>query len=337
MRPDEATRGAIPPVPSADQPMPPKLLDYQPVFDAALPPEWELIGRSRGSLCGHAEPADGLRDPFQGGCFVLAHPAAGVALVDLLPDRTPNAEALFRRLLNAVDFSARCRGYLPVIHVAVGPDELPTLLGRIEDGFGYDSVLTIADRGQWVGELWRILQSGITWEALGRPPSGRTPAILPVKGERWALPARLARASLLAGGLFGLFGLGFAAALLLPPPPEAPPQPAPTGLSALAAVAPAREAMLTPCPPRWSPRCRPRPTRCRPRSCSRCRRWPRPRRRPARTRSSSTPPSRCPRPRPALRHLCPAPAAPAAPPADRPALQRGAVPLPAGGACRARK
>ena len=226
--------------------MPPKLLDYQPVFDAALPPEWELIGRSRGSLCGHAEPADGLRDPFQGGCFVLAHPAAGVALVDLLPDRTPNAEALFRRLLNAVDFSARCRGYLPVIHVAVGPDELPTLLGRIEDGFGYDSVLTIADRGQWVGELWRILQSGITWEALGRPPSGRTPAILPVKGERWALPARLARASLLAGGLFGLFGLGFAAALLLPPPPEAPPQPAPTGLSALAAVAPAREAMLTP-------------------------------------------------------------------------------------------
>lgn len=222
--------------------MPPKLLDYQPVFDAALPSEWELIGRSRGGLGGHGEPVDGM----QGGCFVLAHPTAGVALVDLLPNRTLNAEALFRRLLNAVDFSARCRGYLPVIHVAVGPDELPALLGRIEDGFGYDSVLTIADRGQWVGELWRVLQAGITWEALGRPPSGRIPPALSVGGERWALPARLARASLLAGGLFGLFGLGFAAALLLPPPAEAPPQPATSGLSALAAVTPRPATLLAP-------------------------------------------------------------------------------------------
>lgn len=246
MHPDLASRGAIPPVPSADQPNPPKLLDYWPVFDAALSPDWQLLGRCR----------DGGGAP-EGGCFVVAHPEVGVALVDLLPDHTPNAEALFRRLLNAVDFSARCRGYLPVVHCAVGPDELPALRGRIEEAFGYDSILTIADRGQWVSELWRVLQTGITWEALGRPPTGHNvgAATTETTASRFLPRGRLvrplagmARAGLLACGLLGLFGLGFAAALLLPPP-EAPPQPPPTGTIALAEAPP----VLTSLPPRPLP------------------------------------------------------------------------------------
>ncbi|MDB5374979.1 MAG: hypothetical protein JWP04_3621 [Belnapia sp.] len=236
---------------SEGPPMPRKLLDYQPMLEAALPADWLLIGRCR--------IGDGAPEA-SGGCLVLAHAEVGVALIDLLPSRTPNAEAQFRRLLNAADFSVRCRGYLPVVHIEVAPEgsdlygpdhggpdgsspdgsspdspspDLPgpdrlgqdrigldQLRGRIEDAFGYDSVLTIADRGRWVAVLRRTLQAGVTWEAFG-VPAGR-PAHRPRTrlAATMARPlAGLARAGLVGCGLLGVFGLGFASALLLPPPP----------------------------------------------------------------------------------------------------------------------
>lgn len=211
--------------------MPPKLLDFQPAFEAVLPPDWVLIGRHR---VGEGQDAVG------GGCFVLAHAEIGVALVDLLPMRTPQAEAQLRRLLNAVDFSIQCRGYLPIVQCELRPEELGTLRTRIEDAFAYDSVLTIADRGRWVGVLRRTLRAGVTWEALEGPlpdPIGRT------SGRRLLPPwiaapaARFARAGLVGCGLFGIFGLGFATALLLPPEPTASlPQPAAVGIGVVAAA-----------------------------------------------------------------------------------------------------
>ncbi|MBL6081440.1 hypothetical protein JMJ56_25950 [Belnapia sp. T18] len=196
--------------------MQPKLLDFQPAFEAALPPDWVLIGRCRAGEVRGAAPGT-----VGGGCFVLAHAEIGVALVDLLPMRTPQAEAHLRRLLNAVDFSAQCRGYLPVIQCEVTPQELGSLHARIEDAFTYDQVLTIADRGRWVGVLRRILQASVTWEALD--------GLLPEPGpdrRAWRprmLPpaARVLRAGMVGCGVLGIFGLGFVTALLMPQEPVA--------------------------------------------------------------------------------------------------------------------
>ena len=127
MSPDHTVQGAALAAVDEAAARQPKLLDFQHIFDAALTPEWALIGR-----CRVGSGAAG------GGCFVLAHPEMGVALVDLLPGRTRNAEAQLRRLLNAVDFSAKCRGYLPIIHCEVGPDEIGQLRRIIDECFSYD-------------------------------------------------------------------------------------------------------------------------------------------------------------------------------------------------------
>jgi hypothetical protein len=195
--------------------MPPKLLDFQPAFEAVLPPDWALIGR-----CRAGEASQAAHGTTGGGCFVLAHAEIGVALVDLLPIRTPQAEAHLRRLLNAVDFSSHCRGYLPVIQCEVTREELGGLRARIEDAFAYDQVLTIADRGRWVGVLRRTLQASVTWEALDGPLPEPAPA--GAWRPRMAPPAaRLLRAGLLGCGALGLFGLGFITALLMPAEPVA--------------------------------------------------------------------------------------------------------------------
>ncbi len=208
MRPEGPFEGASLPVVDGTAVMPPKLLDFQPAFEAVLPPEWVLIGRCR---AGEARGVAG------GGCFVLAHAEIGVALVDLLPMRTPQAEAQLRRLLNAVDFSAQCRGYLPIIQCEITPEEFGGLRARIEEAFAYDSVLTIADRGRWVGVLRRTLQAGVTWEALDGPLPEPAPSRV-----RLAPPvARVVRAGLFGCGVLGVFGLGFITALLLPAAPVA--------------------------------------------------------------------------------------------------------------------
>ncbi|WP_157033365.1 hypothetical protein [Belnapia moabensis] len=210
----------------------PKLLDFQPAFEAALPPGWVLIGRCRaGEASGPA--GDMAHGTTGGGCFVLAHAEAGVALVDLLPMRTPQAEAHLRRLLNAVDFSARCRGYLPVIQCEITPEELGGLHAQIEDAFAYDQVLTIADRGRWVGELRRILRASVTWEALDGPlPEPRPSRVW----RPWVTPplARLLRAGALGCGVLAVFGLGFVTALLMPQQPAASLPSGPAGFGVIA-------------------------------------------------------------------------------------------------------
>jgi hypothetical protein len=237
VRPEGPAEGAALPATDGSAVMPPKLLDFQPAFEAVLPPGWVLIGR-----CRAGESRGPAREPV-GGCFVLAHAEVGLALVDLLPGRTPQAEAQLRRLLNAVDFSAQCRGYLPVIQCEVTPEELGSLHDRLEDAFSYDQVLTIADRGRWVAVLRRILQASVTWEALdgplaeGAPARAWRPGLVPPA-------ARLVRAGLLGCGLLGIFGLGFVTALLMPQAPVAAlPSPASgVGVVAEAAILPPAQA-----------------------------------------------------------------------------------------------
>ncbi len=235
MRPEGPAEGAALPLTDGSAVMPPKLLDFQPAFEAVLPSDWVLIGRCRAGEAGNA-----ARGTTGGGCFVLAHAEIGVALVDLLPMRTPQAEAHLRRLLNAVDFSSQCRGYLPVVQCEVTPEELGDLRARIEDAFAYDQVLTIADRGRWVGALRRTLQASVTWEGLDGPlPEPHRP------GRAWrpwmTLPAaRVLRAGLVGCGVLGIFSLGFVTALLMPaePAPSLPGGSAGFGVVAEAATLP---------------------------------------------------------------------------------------------------
>ena len=64
----------------------------------ALPEGWAVLGRCR---TGTAGPVG-----YPTGCWALAHPTTGVALVDVAPDATPNAEARLRRALGAREFLA---------------------------------------------------------------------------------------------------------------------------------------------------------------------------------------------------------------------------------------
>jgi hypothetical protein len=50
--------------------------------------------------------------PHATGCYALAHPEVGVALIDVAPNATPNAEARLRRALTAVEFWPRLPGHL---------------------------------------------------------------------------------------------------------------------------------------------------------------------------------------------------------------------------------
>ena len=63
---------------------------------SALPPGWSVLGRCRFST---ASPG-----PFATGCHALAHPEVGIALIDIAPDVTPNAESRLRRALSVVEF-----------------------------------------------------------------------------------------------------------------------------------------------------------------------------------------------------------------------------------------
>lgn len=202
----------------------------------ALPADWALIGRCR--------TGDGAIGD-EGGCFVLTHAAIGVALVDLAPCTTPDAELRLRRLLNLVNFAAVHRGYLPIVHCRVGSEDLGGLLRRLDAAFAYEPRLGIRQRTTWVAALRRVLRDSGTWEAIGQP--------LPISwGEtedgtrRQPRGALLSRNTLAAMALLATFGAGLSSGLVWTPPLggagsriEAGGVPGTAGTTPLATAAPA--------------------------------------------------------------------------------------------------
>ncbi len=201
--PDGAVAAAAPP--SHEEP---RHEDIERLFATALPADWALIGRCR--------TGTGAADDL-GGCFVLAHAAVGVALVDLAPCTTPDAELRLRRLLNLVDFPAGNRGYLPIVHCRIGADATGGLGRHLDAAFAYEPRLSIRQRTTWVAALRRVLRSSGTWEAIGRPLpifSGQDEDEPSLRPKR-----RLAPRSLLAVlALLATFGVGVASGLLWVPP-----------------------------------------------------------------------------------------------------------------------
>lgn len=183
------------------------LEDVERLFATALPADWALIGRCR--------TGTGAVDDH-GGCFVLAHGTVGVALVDLAPCTTPDAELRLRRMLNLVDFPATYRGYLPVVYCRIGAGAIAELGHSLDAAFAYEPRLGIRQRTTWVAALRRVLRASGTWEAFGRPLpicSG------PDENERSLRPGRspMPRGLLAAMALLATFGVGVASGLLWTP------------------------------------------------------------------------------------------------------------------------
>ncbi len=194
---------------------------------AALPPGWRAVGRCRLGLGGPAGVGTG--------CLALAHPTVGVALIDLIPHATPNAEARLRRALEAAGFHDRCPGMLPVWHGRVDPMMLRTLPNVLAEGFDSLPPLGLGGPEGWIGAVQAALARDPAWDVPGRPRAAAPVSALPEEAEEEdAIPTpRQRRVRWIGGGVALACCLAVGIALL-------PAAPAPTvGSAPTMAAAPA--------------------------------------------------------------------------------------------------
>src|SRR4051812_44442453 len=138
----------------------------------ALPEGWVMLGRCR---TGTAGPAS-----YPTGCWALAHPTTGVALVDVAPDATPNAEARLRRALGAANFWPAFPGYLPVWHGRIELAAWRSLPGIMAEGFAELPPLTVPGKGAWIAAARGALADDPAWDVPGAAPRGPRP--MPMAG-----------------------------------------------------------------------------------------------------------------------------------------------------------
>ena len=129
---------------------------------SVLPDGWRLIGRCRFGTAGPVGPASG--------CHALAHPGIGLALVDVAPDATPNAEARLRRALGAADFWQAFPGTLPVWHDRIEIGAVRNLPGLMAEGFSTLPPLTVPGKDAWIEAARQALSTDAAWEVPGQPP-----------------------------------------------------------------------------------------------------------------------------------------------------------------------
>jgi hypothetical protein len=181
----------------------------------ALPPGWRVLGRCRYGTAGPAVHATG--------CHALAHPAFGIALIDVAPDATPNAESRLRRALGAVRFWEGFPGNLPVWHGRVEGGALRELDGMVRDAFADMPPLTVPGKSAWVAAAAAALAEDPAWQVPGRPLQ---PAVAPLMIEHEA-PSPLRRRRGLRLAVVACFAVTFilglgAGVLLLGDDPPAP-------------------------------------------------------------------------------------------------------------------
>ena len=180
-----------------------------PHLSAMLREEWRSLGRCRSGTAGPSAQATG--------CHVLAHPAIGVALVDIVPGAPPNAEARLRRALQTTGFRAGFPGVLPIWHGRISSGELPRLAPLLRQGFAALPPLSLPGGAEWVDGLWHALAQDPSWEASDGTPRIGTALVLmeeappPVPPP----PPDRRRGPLLFLGFVASFWLGLAAGLVL--------------------------------------------------------------------------------------------------------------------------
>lgn len=128
---------------------------------AALPDPWTLL---RDRRIGDAEPAIDA---------VLVHPEIGVALVAMAPaDPSSGVDAL-AAYLERERFGEFFAGELPIVALAVAPDEVPAVGEKLEEAFAAAPPLAIADK-DWADAVIELL---LTPDDLTMAPAfGRSPS-----------------------------------------------------------------------------------------------------------------------------------------------------------------
>jgi len=224
----------------------------------ALPDGWSVIGRCRFGT--------GVPGPHATGCYALAHPKVGVALIDIVPNATPNAEARLRRALTAVEFWPDFPGTLPVVHNRLDAAALRSLPWVLERWFSALPALTVPGGSAWIEGVRRAMAADSAWELPGQPkampdaPPAATrdtrgvgaPRTVRASRRASAQPRSWGRLAALPLAFATVFGMGLVAGfLLLESPPEqsaavaeqkpsaAAPAEAPRGAAEVAAVTPA--------------------------------------------------------------------------------------------------
>lgn len=178
---------------------------------------------------------------------VLLHPDVGVALVDLAPAVTPNAEAAFRARLEAARFAAIFPGQLPVVHLQLRPEELGQLAPLMSNAFAGLQPISLPGGDGWVSVVRRALAqraparrlpdraADIVGPSMGPDQDTATPRLNREVAAEWAgLAARVPLLGLappsglslrlplipIGLGLAGLLGVATAAAVLWSGPQE---------------------------------------------------------------------------------------------------------------------
>ena len=187
----------------------------------ALPDGWSVIGRCRFGT--------GVPGPHATGCYALAHPKIGVALIDIVPNATPNAEARLRRALTAVEFWPDFPGTLPVVHNRLDAAALRSLPWVLERWFSALPALTVPGGSAWIEGVRRAMAADSAWELPGQPKAmpdappaatrdvGEVGAPRPGRASRRASAPRRSwgRLAALPLAFTTVFGLGLVAGFLL--------------------------------------------------------------------------------------------------------------------------
>lgn len=195
---------------------------------SALPEGWAVIGRCRFGTGGPG--------PHATGCYALAHPEVGMALIDIAPGATPNAEARLRRALTAAEFWPDFPGTLPVMHDRVDGTVLRSLPWVLDRGFAALPALTVPGGAAWIEGVQRAMAVDPAWELPGQPKAA--PDALPAAAAdadaesaasprpRTARPRRWGRLATLPLAFAVTFAVGLVSGFLLldsSSPPSSPP------------------------------------------------------------------------------------------------------------------
>jgi hypothetical protein len=191
----------------------------RPAQPSIVPPGWIGLERCNLSLA----PGQVLEV-----AHVLLHPEVGVALIDVAPVRTRDAEAVFRTRLETARFAAIFPGYLPVLHLQVPPGALNQLAVLLNEAFTNLPPINLPGGDGWVSVVRRALAPRMPGRAA---PSPTAPA-----PDRRAPPMMLNREVAAQRA-----GLAPSAEAVDPPPPDEarsrrPSMPVVVGLAALAAT-----------------------------------------------------------------------------------------------------
>jgi hypothetical protein len=180
--------------------------------------------------------------------IVLAHPAIGVALLQIEPHWTADAVPRLHVLLARHRFPQRFPGHLPVIHRRLRPEHLPELPVVLREAFGWQPRIGLAPDRAWVAALQALLAgapapAAAPSQAAPPPQAARpTPTVRADAAQLPAPPARLdpprmrlgAGPVVLAGG--GLLLSGLLLWVMLQPEPGALAPPRQVAMPAVAAA-----------------------------------------------------------------------------------------------------